>query len=311
MTLLLGSLLLLCAVIAAVARSVPAAARLLLATAALSPYLMLGAPAAAVMFTLGRHWVPAAVAAVATAAAIAFLLPLRGRSPRPASGVTVRFVSANLLMGKADPEAVARLAREHADVIAVQELTPELAEALSSALAQDFPHCEQRPKERASGVGLWSRYPITASGADGSFTRGFLWARIRLPGTDAEPTFISTHMPPPRSAFPSWRADIVRLGPTLRELPATGPVIAGGDLNATPDVVEFRRLLGSGGYRSGAAQAGAGRIRTYPNHLRRYGIPPMLALDHVLTRKATVTAIRAVAVAGSDHRAVAATVVVD
>lgn len=300
----LGLLLLLVAVGALVSRFVPASNRWFLAVAALSPYLMLGAPLAVLVFALSRHWTLVSVAAVLTVAVLAVHLPRYVGSPDPGSGTTLRFVSANLLLGEAEPAAVARLATESADVLAVQELTGELADALSPLLASEFPFSALRPRERAAGVGLWSRFPIIGSGRDESFARGFVYARIHVPDTDFETTVVSTHMPPPRSAFDSWRGEIARLGPALRALPAGGPVIVGGDLNATPDIREFRQLLGDG-YRDGSEQAGVGSTRTHPSHLI---IPPLLAVDHILTRNATVTMVRTVAVAGSDHLGLAATV---
>ncbi|MBJ7464964.1 MAG: endonuclease/exonuclease/phosphatase family protein [Mycolicibacterium sp.] len=302
---IVGVLLLLLAAGALVARYVPATNRAVLATAALSPYLMFGAPLAVLVFALSRHWTLVSVAAVLTVAVLAVQLPWYIGSPDPDTGTTLRFVSANLLLGEAEPAAVAGLAAEHADILAVQELTPELAAALSPALARDFPYSALRPRERAAGVGLWSRYPIITSGSDESFSRGLIYARVQVPDTDFETTVVSTHMPPPRSAFDSWRGDIARLGPVLRELPPDGPVVVGGDLNATPDVREFRQLLRDG-YRDGAAQAGAGLTRTHPSNVI---IPPVLAVDHIMTRDATVTSLRTVQVAGSDHLALAATVV--
>lgn len=302
---IVGVLLLLLAAGALVARYGPATNRALLVMAALSPYLMLGAPLGALMFALSRHWTLVSVAAVLTVVVLAVQLPWYIGSPDPDTGTTLRFVSANLLLGEAEPAAVAGLAAEHADILAVQELTPELAAALSPAMARDFPYSALRPRERAAGVGLWSRYPIITSGSDESFSRGFIYARVRVPDTDFETTMVSTHMPPPRSAFDSWRSDITRLGPVLHELPPDGPVVVGGDLNATPDVREFRQLLRDG-YRDGAAQAGAGLTRTHPSNVI---IPPVLAVDHIMTRDATVTSLRTVQVAGSDHLALAATVV--
>lgn len=302
---IVGLLLLLLAAGALMARYVPATNRALLVVAALSPYLMLGAPLAVLVFALSRHWTLVSIAAVLTVAVLAIQLPWYIGSPDPDSGTTLRFVSANLLLGEADPEAVVRLASEHADVLAVQELTPELSATLSPSLAREFPYSALRPRERAAGVGLWSRYPIVSSGSDESFSRGLIHARVQVPDTDFETTVVSTHMPPPRSAFASWRNDIARLGTALRGFPPGGPVIVGGDLNATPDVREFRQLL-QDGYRDGAAQAGAGLTRTHPSNEI---IPPLLAVDHVMTRDATVTSLQTVSVAGSDHLALAATVV--
>lgn len=302
---IVGLLLLLLAAGALVARYAPAINRPLLATAALSPYLMLGAPLAVLVLALSRHWTLVSVAAVLTVAVLAVQLPWYIGSPDPDSGTTLRFVSANLLLGEADPAAVARLAAEHADILAVQELTPELSATLSPALAREFPYSALQPRERAAGVGLWSRYPIIASGRDETFSRGLIYARVQVPDTDFETTVVSTHMPPPRSAFDSWRNDITRLGPALRGFPSGGPVVVGGDLNATPDVREFRQLL-QDGYRDGAAQAGAGLTRTHPSHAI---IPPLLAVDHIMTRDATVTSLRTIQVPGSDHLALAANVV--
>ena len=85
----------------------------------------------------------------------------------------VRFMSANLRYGHADPDAVVKLARERADVLAVQELTPEEANRLSAAgLDREFPHRALQPREGPAGVGIWSRYPIAGS----TPSDGFGWA---------------------------------------------------------------------------------------------------------------------------------------
>jgi endonuclease/exonuclease/phosphatase (EEP) superfamily protein YafD len=296
--------LLLIATAALVSRFLPAVNRAVLLTAALSPYLMLGAPIAAALFA-GSGCRPAAfIAAAVTVAALATQLPffLGRRAPR---GPTLRFVTANLRYGQADPAAVAQLAQQHADVLAVQELTPELADELSALLAAAFPFTVLRPGERATGVGVWSRHRMLGTGIDEDFQRGFITAHIQVPGISVPATVVCTHLSPPRSAFRHWRADIERLGPALARLPADGPVVVGCDLNATADVREFRALLRDG-YADGAAQAGAGFLRTHPDDLP---IPRIVAVDHVLTRAATVTDIRAVRVPGSDHRALVATVV--
>jgi endonuclease/exonuclease/phosphatase (EEP) superfamily protein YafD len=75
------------------------------------------------------------------------------------------------------------------------------------------------------------------------------------------------------------------------------------DLNATPDNLEFRRLLHDG-YRDAAEQAGAGLTRTHPSDVRL--LPPVFAVDHILTRDCTATAVRTLSLAGSDHRALVA-----
>ena len=307
-TALVTSGLLVVAAVALIARFLPTRNRSQLFMAALSPFLMTAGPAALViLIATSAHpgWI--AVAAAVTVAALATQAPsyIRGRVP---TGPTVRLVTANLRYGRSDPAAVLELAYRSADVLTVQELTPELADALSSAgIDTEFPHRVLRPRERAAGVGLWSRYPISRTDEDDGFERGFIAVAVRIPGTTADTTVVCTHMSPPRSAFHKWHADLARLGPALQRLGSEGPVIVGCDLNATPDVFEFRRLL-TGGYRDGAAQAGAGLTRTHPDHAP---VPRLLAVDHVLTRGATVTSMRLARVIGSDHLALVTTVVLN
>jgi endonuclease/exonuclease/phosphatase (EEP) superfamily protein YafD len=73
-------------------------------------------------------------------------------------------------------------------------------------------------------------------------------------------------------------------------------------LNATRDIREFRRLLRDG-YRDAAEQAGAGLTRTHPADI---WLPPLLAIDHILTRGCAATAVRTLDIKDSDHRALVA-----
>ena len=278
----------------------------MIATSALAPYLMLGAPLAVLMFGLLRRWLLLLLAVGLTMAVVAVQLPLYV-SERAPDGVTVRFVSANLRYGEADPAAVLRLARDHADVLAVQELTPILSQQLAD-LNADFPFQALQPRQGPAGVGIWSRYPITQSSPVDGFWLGLLTARILVADTGAETTVVTAHLSPPwPDPFEGWRADMARFASVLQNLAADspGPVIVGGDLNSTVDVREFRHLLRDG-YRDAAEQAGAGLTRTHPADI---AVPPVFAVDHILTRDCTATALRTLPVAGSDHRALAADVV--
>jgi endonuclease/exonuclease/phosphatase (EEP) superfamily protein YafD len=80
--------------------------------------------------------------------------------------------------------------------------------------------------------------------------------------------------------------------------------VAAGDLNATPDIVQFRDLLVDG-YADAAQQAGAGMTLTYPAD-RWY--PPLIAIDHVLTRDAVATTADTIHISDTDHRALLVTV---
>ncbi len=69
---------------------------------------------------------------------------------------------------------------------------------------------------------------------------------------------------------------------------------------------QFRDLLTTG-YRDAVNQTGAGFMPTYSPHP---WIPPVIAIDHVLTRNSAVQSIHSVDVPGSDHRALLATVAI-
>jgi endonuclease/exonuclease/phosphatase (EEP) superfamily protein YafD len=294
------------AAFALASRYLPGAHRAVLATAALSPYLAVGAPVAAVLFGLTRNWVGVVVAVALTVASV--WVRWRWYVAAATDGdVRVRVVSTNLRYGRADAVGVVRLA-DKADILAVQELTPEKAELIEAAgIGTLLPHRYLRAREGPAGVGIWSRYPLSACRDYDEFWLGLITARVEVPGLDAQATVASTHMSAPwPDPMQGWRGDLARLAEVLGEIGASapGPVIVAGDLNATPDVREFRRLL-RGGYRDAAEQAGAGLTRTHPADI---ALPPVFAVDHLLLRGATATAVRTAAIPGSDHRALLAVV---
>lgn len=304
----LGAVLLASAAVAIAVRYVPIVNRPLIVTAALAPYLMLSAPLALLVFLALRRWLVVALAAALTVTAVAIQAPLFVAAKAP-DGVSVRFMSVNLRYGHADAQEVTELARARADVLAVQELTPEESTRLAAAgLGAEFPFHALQPKEGPAGVGIWSRYPIIASKPVDDFWLGLLTARIRVPGVGADTTAVVTHMSAPwPEPIQGWREDMARLSTALGEIAADadGPILVAGDLNSTADMREFRALLRDG-YRDAAEQAGAGVTRTHPADLV---VPPIFAIDHILTRDATATSVDTVSVAESDHRALIAHVI--
>jgi vancomycin resistance protein VanJ len=84
-----------------------------------------------------------------------------------------------------------------------------------------------------------------------------------------------------------------------------GPVLLGGDLNATSYAPQVRRLLADTGLaldqQASPSQAFAG---TFPASLRMLG----LKIDHILVRDITIRRAWTLPAPGSDHRAVVADV---
>lgn len=83
-----------------------------------------------------------------------------------------------------------------------------------------------------------------------------------------------------------------------------GAVIVAGDFNCTPDMRQFRDLI-SNGYRDAVRQTGAGFAPTFPSHPV---LPPLITIDHVLTRNAAASSIRTIDLRGSHHRALMSTI---
>jgi endonuclease/exonuclease/phosphatase (EEP) superfamily protein YafD len=278
-------------------------------TAALSPYLMLCAPVSAALLLWGRHWILALAAAGLTVAALGVQLPMYLHSADGrAMGVEVRLMSANLYEGMADPDPLVRSAREQADVVAFQELTQQEADRLSGAgIDATFPYRWLEARDGPDGVGIWSRFPIETPRRIDGYTFAFLTARIRVAGVSTDPTVVVAHVAGPwPQPIDNWRRDINLLPATLSEVgeqAGAGSVIVATDLNSTADMRPFRALLRKG-YRDAAEQSGAGIKPTFPADSR---LPPLVVIDHILTRNCAATSLRTLKIPGSDHRGLVAT----
>lgn len=303
-----GAIALGAAIVGLAVRWIPIVNRLLLALAAAVPYLVLGAPVAAALFGTVGNWPLAAVAVAITVAAAVVQIPLFRRAKAP-SGTALRFLSANLRYGRAEAEPVVRYAEESADIVALQELTPAaLARLEAAGLDRLFPYRALREMDEPGGVGIWSRYPITDIRIDDGFWLGMLAVTVQIPGAGSATTVMTVHLSAPwPDPLQGWRDDLARLADTLLKAAqaSSGPVLLAGDLNATPDMREFRRLLRQG-YQDAGAQAGAGVVRTHPADIVA---PPVFAVDHILTRGYVATSVRTLQVPGSDHRALLAQLV--
>jgi endonuclease/exonuclease/phosphatase (EEP) superfamily protein YafD len=281
-------------------------------TTAFSPYLMLLGPVSVVLLILARRWLLTAAATGLTAAILAVQLPMFFPSHDAGpSEVALRVISANIYLGQADAASLVTSANTQADVIGFQELTPDAVKRLSSAgLDETFPYRWVDAREGASGVGLWSRFPLEATKQIGGLTFAALSAQVRVPGVSANATVAVVHVAGPWP-YPInyWSSDFGQLPDKLTEVAqqaSGGCVIVPADLNSTVDMEPFRGLLRDG-YGDAAEQAGAGFEPTYPGDLR---IPPVVAIDHILTRNCTATSLHTIEIPGSDHRGLVATVMI-
>jgi endonuclease/exonuclease/phosphatase (EEP) superfamily protein YafD len=221
------------------------------------------------------------------------------------AGPRLRVLTANLLNGTADPDAlVTQVKVDDVDVLAVQEFTPDALEALDAAgIGALLPYRAVNPVPRCQGSGVFSRHPL-----------GPVEVRVHRCGhTQAAATLTlpgqtlvveSAHPCAPfRGKTGCWEQNLTNQPAAA----ADGPVrVLLGDFNATLDHTALRRLIATG-YRDAAAERGKGLLPTWPF---RDMIAPWITIDHVFVdRRVTVTTCATRRLAGSDHRGLLAELV--
>ena len=278
----------------------------LLGVVAVAPYLMLGSLLGAILLLIARRWLVLVLAIVLVALCASTQVRLYSSAELPKNPVNVRVMTANLRLGSAKPSALlGAIRRHHIDVVMLEELTTQEQNALIKAgLNRLMPHHVSRPKYAALGTGLWSRYPLRDAAHRTDFAFEFVSARVAVPGVRTAPIAVALHMAGPYPDSGAWNTDIAHLPAVLPTLAPGASALVGGDYNATQDMPQFRALLDHG-YHDAAGQAGAGNPRSYPSDR---AFPPLIAIDHVLTRDAVAQSATTVQISGSDHRALISTI---
>ncbi|MEU8260666.1 endonuclease/exonuclease/phosphatase family protein [Micromonospora sp. NPDC048999] len=272
---------------------------------AFTPYVAAGSLLPLGLALALRRRAAAVVAAAAALALIGAVAPRAVAGAQPAAdGPTLRLLTANLLLGGAEPGRLVDLVRRHrVDVLAVQEFTPDIATELDRlGLADLLPYRMLNPEPGATGSGLYARFPLAESGIRRNQGFAFTQAYGTLAVPGAPPVRVeSVHPASPYAVrvVPEWRTD-------LRGQPPATPQgqlsILAGDFNATLDHAPLRDLIATG-YVDAADSAGAGLAGTwgpYDSDL----IPPV-TIDHVLVdRRIAVRSVAVHPLPGSDHRTV-------
>jgi endonuclease/exonuclease/phosphatase (EEP) superfamily protein YafD len=274
----------------------------------ISPYVMPAAPFALIALLWGRRWILAALSAFLCAALVITHLPYYVAAEPNSNSVRVRVMTLNMRFGGADPRQIVYIASQRADVLMLQELTPEGVQALSGAgIDSIFPHRALDPRVATPGVGVYSRFPTTTAGKVGGIKMSLFGMRIRVAGARDDVSVVSAHLTAPwPQPIENWNRELSTFPRALEQLATdagAGAVIVGGDFNSTIEMRPFRRILGNEGFGDASEQAGAGRIPTYPSNRR---FPALIAIDHVVTWSATATSVKSVDIEWTDHRALIA-----
>jgi len=108
-----------------------------------------------------------------------------------AVGTPLRVVTFNQLFRNTNTDRlIAAIRSEHADVVAVQELVPAVAEAMQLTLKTTYPHQILSPANNVGGLGLLSRYPLDpAAAVDGAPGQ---WATVHISGQTI--TLVNVHV---------------------------------------------------------------------------------------------------------------------
>ncbi len=202
----------------------------------------------AVIVLAMRRWFLAGALALACAAALAASLPwMLPRSGEAPEGPRYALLQMNLRWNAGDKaEALRRIAEADADIVTLQEMTPEWA-ALFAPLAERYPyqvHCDGADGFQGDSALLSRRPFVPGSAAICDERNSLAAARIDFNGV---PLTVASHhqlWPWPRG---QWRR-FDRLRETLEDLPR--PLLLAGDFNAVP----WSAFVG------GYAQATGGRV---------------------------------------------------
>ncbi|MBK7901922.1 MAG: endonuclease/exonuclease/phosphatase family protein [Proteobacteria bacterium] len=209
----------------------------------------------------------------------------------------LRVVTANAWFANTDHAAlVAWLSRSDADIIALQEITPQWALALEP-LARAYPYRKVMARDDPYGIALLSRWPIADVQTMDFSGDGMpsLVANLDVDGRTLRVIALHTRWP----VLPDLQVARDRALQQAAALALTQPesTILLGDLNITPYAPAFARLMSESGLQD--AFAGEAWRPTW-----QAGFWPLaLPIDHVLVpRRSCVTGHEIGGYVGSDHR---------
>jgi endonuclease/exonuclease/phosphatase (EEP) superfamily protein YafD len=247
--------------------------------------------------------VAAATSGILLASAVAGL-GLLTRVP-PAAGMlpTVRLFTANVRGANPDMGPIAEeIAAVAPDLVALEELDPDDAAGLTRSGALDrFPYSVTDTRWGASGIALWSRFPLVDVQVQDVLGRPFISATAMV-GANRLRLYVVHTVAPLGGDRARWQAQLRRVREEVHD--TKGALVVAGDFNASRYHPSFRRLL-SGGLRDAHELRGRGWAATWPQDRRP--LPALMRLDHILVSPGVdVRSIREGVGQGSDHRPVIA-----
>ena len=246
-------------------------------------------------------------------------------SAAPANAPRLRVMTFNMLfISRSAAKTLATLRAADADVIAIQELNPLIAQALQTELLREYPYQILAPSWQPNGLGTISRFPLTLTqqtlDADGFNGQ----PQIMTLDFHGQPiTVINVH--PSASTIEDGDSMMRGVRARTAEIKAIArfaqaqpnPLIVLTDMNATPSNDGYSDMAAA--LSDGWREAGWGLGHTFPNEItrrtRRFGggwqitLRWLIRIDYVWHSRhfAAVDVMTGLEDGQSDHRALVAT----
>lgn len=222
-----------------------------------------------------------------------------------------RVMTFNVYKGHADAKAIVDIVRDQrVEVLALQETTNDFVKKLDEAGIHSYlPYSQVSSSDGVYGNGIWSATELGRPvddevGSSASFMPG---GTVTLGGGKAQLRFVSVHTTAPIPGYWSrWKRSLDELA-SMRSHEGSRYVFM-GDFNATTDHTPFRNILGNR-FSDAARQSGHGFTFTWPSN--KLPLPRFAGIDHIVLDKDIIAGqMQVKSVAGSDHAALLATIVV-
>lgn len=181
----------------------------------------------------------------------------------PSHAPTLTIMTYNMLAFSADTEAVIAVLREsHADVIAIQELNPAVAEVIQRKLSEPYPYQILRPQASVAGMGMLSRYPMLE--VTDKWSLDFWVGRpivVDIEWENATVHVVNVHASPGVTQLVEREAQALMLAQQAQVWQR--PALIVGDFNAT-DTTEIYAQFTGNGWGDAWRAAGWGAGGTWP-----------------------------------------------
>lgn len=221
-----------------------------------------------------------------------------------------RVMTVNTLNGAASAKQIVEVCRaEHVEVLCLQELTDGMVADLTAAgIDEVLPY--HVVSEGASAISNGGRNGIWTAAPQDNVSRNLLPIETSsMPAADivigsATVRIVSVHPNSPvRGAEDLWDKGLSVIG-SLSDYGHAYLIL--GDFNSTWDHARFRTLLGTR-FADASQASGEGFHMTYPSNKI---VPSLIEIDHIVYARdsgITVSSLKAVEIAGTDHKALIGT----